>query len=179
MVVVWVVLVALLVAVELHHLALYALFAAVGAAAGAVVSMIAPDAVVAQALTAAAVAAVGIVTVRPYARALMERRRHASPARGVHGGLVGLQVLTLDAVGDDRHVGHVRVLGERWLARSGDGQVIDAGTKVLVTAVEGTTLVVWPIDGLHPVQPPALAQPPADLGGLPAAPAPHNEETDR
>jgi membrane protein implicated in regulation of membrane protease activity len=46
-------------------------------------------------------------------------------------------------VGDAHEVGHVRLNGERWLAISGAGG-IPANTKVVVTAVQGTTLVVFP-----------------------------------
>jgi membrane-bound ClpP family serine protease len=56
-------------------------------------------------------------------------------------------VLTLDVVGDERHPGHVRLAGERWLAVSGAERPIPAGTHVLVTAVRGTTLEVWPLEG--------------------------------
>jgi hypothetical protein len=47
-------------------------------------------------------------------------------------------------------VGHVRLAGERWRAVSGAEVAIPAGTPVLVTAVEGTTLVVWPVGGHLP-----------------------------
>ena len=66
----------------------------------------------------------------------------------MHGGLVGQEVLTLDAVGDSRPPGHVRLAGERWLAVSGGDDAIPAGTKVLVTAVQGTTLIVGRSDGV-------------------------------
>ena len=50
------------------------------------------------------------------------RRHEGKPlGRGVHGTLVGEEVLTLDAVGDAHHLGHVRLAGERWLAVSGSG----------------------------------------------------------
>jgi membrane-bound ClpP family serine protease len=75
-------------------------------------------------------------------------RREGHVARGVHGGLVGQEALTLDEVGDSPRFGHVRLVGERWLAVSGSGAAIPADTPVLVTAVQGTTLVVWPVDGL-------------------------------
>jgi membrane-bound ClpP family serine protease len=38
----------------------------------------------------------------------------------------------------------VRLAGERWLAVSSAGLSIPPGTPVVVTAVQGTTLVVWP-----------------------------------
>jgi membrane-bound ClpP family serine protease len=68
-------------------------------------------------------------------------------ARGVHGGLTGQEAVTLDEVTDAHRVGHVRLAGEKWLAVSGGGGLIAAGTTVLVAAVQGTTLVVWPVDG--------------------------------
>jgi membrane-bound ClpP family serine protease len=62
---------------------------------------------------------------------------------------VGQEAVTLDEVADERHIGHIRLVGERWLAVSGSGDPIPAGTKVLVTSVRGTTLIVWPIDGTN------------------------------
>ena len=36
--------------------------------------------------------------------------------RGVHGGFVGHEVVTLDVVGGAGRAGHVMLAGERWLA---------------------------------------------------------------
>jgi membrane-bound ClpP family serine protease len=71
-------------------------------------------------------------------------------ARGVTGGLIGAEVVTLDVVGDTHEPGHVRLAGERWLAVSGSGHPLPPGTTVTVTGVQGTTLLVWP---LRPVPP--------------------------
>jgi hypothetical protein len=49
----------------------------------------------------------------------------------------------------------VRLAGERWRAVSGSDVPIPPGTKVLVTAVQGTTLTVWPVDGHLPPPGPA------------------------
>ncbi len=70
--------------------------------------------------------------------------------RGVHGGLVGQEVLTLDLVGGLDRVGHVRLAGERWRAISGAQVPIPPGTTVPVTAAQGTTLIVWPVGGELP-----------------------------
>jgi membrane protein implicated in regulation of membrane protease activity len=153
-VVIWLVLALALLLFELHHLALYALFAAVGAAAAALVAVVAPDAYVAQGVVAVAVASVTTVTLRPVvSRAVHHHRTGDQVARGVHGGIVGQEALTLDAVGSAQHVGHVRLAGERWLAVSG-GPDIPASTTVVVTAVRGTTLVVWPVEELGGTLPP-------------------------
>jgi len=146
-VIVWLVVGVGLVAFEMHHMALYALFGAAGAFAAALVAVFVPDAIALQVLAFMAVTTLGILAVRPHMSEVMHRRQHGKLGRGVHGTLVGEEVLTLDVVGDAHEIGHVRLAGERWLAVSGSGTKIPKGSKVLVTAVEGTTLTVWPIDG--------------------------------
>ncbi|HEY4610159.1 MAG TPA: NfeD family protein, partial [Ilumatobacteraceae bacterium] len=59
----------------------------------------------------------------------------------VHGGLVGSRGLTVDEVCLDRN-GHVRILGETWLAVSANGSKIPPSTAVVVTNVVGTTLTI-------------------------------------
>jgi membrane protein implicated in regulation of membrane protease activity len=93
------------------------------------------------------VAAAGIVLVRGRVSAAFAHRYEGEHVPGVHGGLIGQEVLTLDLVGGVDQVGHVRLAGERWRAISGSDAPIPAGTTVLVTAVRGTTLTVWPVDG--------------------------------
>jgi len=153
----WLVLAVGLVFVELHHLAFYAMFVAAGAAAAAVVAAAAPSAVAVQGLVFVAVTVGGMVAVRPYiSRAYENRHRGNATVKGVHGGFVGQQAITLDEVGDAHHVGHVRLAGERWLAVRGGGALIPPHTPVLVTAVQGTTLVVWPIDEIDEGRAPRL-----------------------
>jgi membrane protein implicated in regulation of membrane protease activity len=142
----WLVLGILLLLFELHHLAFFALFGAIGAFAASVVAGIAPDAYALQGGVAVATAIFGVVAVRPYAQEMYRSHRHPGKgARGVHGGLVGAEALTLDEVGDMHQVGHVRMSGERWLAVSGAGRIA-ANTRVVVTEVQGTTLTVWPAE---------------------------------
>jgi membrane protein implicated in regulation of membrane protease activity len=149
MVIAWLVVGVALLLFEAHHWAFYALFGAVGALAAAAVAAAAPGAIALQAGVAIAVSAVGVVGARPYVSQIVHRHRGGLVARGVHGGLVGQEVLTLDDVGGSDQVGHVRLAGERWLAVSGSGELIAARTPVLVTAVEGTTLIVWPVEELE------------------------------
>jgi membrane protein implicated in regulation of membrane protease activity len=141
----WIAVGVVLIAVELHHLAFYALFAALGCFAGAAVAAVVPDAVAVQVATAVVVAVLGILLVRSRVSAAFAHHYEVERARGVHGGLVGQEVFTLDLVGGIDRVGHVRLAGERWRAISGDDAPIPPGTRVLVTAVQGTTLIVWPV----------------------------------
>lgn len=147
MTIVWIAIGVVLIAVELHHLAFYALFAALGCFAGAAVASVAPDAVAVQVVTAVLVAAGGIVFARGRVSVAFTQRHAGDQVTGVHGGLVGQEVVTLDLVGGLDGVGHVLLAGERWRAISGSDDPIPARTKVLVTAIRGTTLVVWPTDG--------------------------------
>ena len=146
MVLAWVIVGVVLLLVEMHNLAFFAVFAAIGAFAAAGVAGVAPDAIAAQGVVASAVALAGVVAVRPWVSRAVDARRTGQVIRGVHGGIVGTETVTLDEVGDAHHQGHVRLTGERWLAVSGGGQRIPAGTPVVVTAVRGTTLVVWPTE---------------------------------
>jgi membrane protein implicated in regulation of membrane protease activity len=148
---VWIALGVVLIAVELHNVAFYALFAAVGCFAGAAVASVFPDAVAVQVATAVVVAVAGMLVARRRVSAAFAHHYEVERARGVHGGLVGQEVLTLDLVGGEDQVGHVRLAGERWRAVAGDDAPIPPGTRVLVTAVQGTTLIVWPLgDQLPP-----------------------------
>jgi membrane protein implicated in regulation of membrane protease activity len=98
---------------------------------------------------AVATTAAGIVAVRPFISRVYDRHhRPAHVARGVHGGLVGQEALTLDVVGDAHRPGHVRLAGERWLAVT-IAEDIPPGTPVMVNDVRGTTLVVWPVKWLE------------------------------
>jgi membrane protein implicated in regulation of membrane protease activity len=123
----------------------------VGCFAGAAVAAFFPGAIAAQVVTAVIVAAAGILLVRGRVSAAFAHRSEGEPGPGVHGGLVGQEVLTLDRVGGLDRVGHVLLAGERWLAVSGADVALPPGTRVLVTGVEGTTLTVWPVDGHLPV----------------------------
>jgi membrane protein implicated in regulation of membrane protease activity len=144
MAIVWLLIGVGLLLIELRHLAFYALFVAVGCFGAFAVALAAPSAIGLQGGVAIALAVAGVVAVRPAANKAFHQHRGGSVARGVHGGLVGAEALTLDDVGSPHERGHVRLSGERWLAVSGDGDRIAAGTPVVVTAVEGTTLTVWP-----------------------------------
>ena len=155
----WLVFGIVLLLVELHHLAFYALFVAVGAFVAAAVALIAPDAYLLQGAGAVGVSVFGVVAIRPYAERAYKSHRHTGHvARGVHGGLIGAEAVTLDEVGGAHDVGHVRLAGERWLAISGtDADRIPSGTRVVVTAVQGTTLTVWPSDS-SPIPPHELGR---------------------
>lgn len=141
MAIVWIAISVVLLAVELHHLAFFAMFGSAGAAASAGVAAFAPTAIPFQIAVAVGVAGTGLVAVRPYVSRAFAHRGPGVRIGGVHGGLIAARGVTLDEVGPD-DAGHVRILGERWLAVTGDGDPIPPETPVIVTNVIGTTLTV-------------------------------------
>ena len=149
MVIVWLVLGVALLLFEMHTVAFYALFPSIGAFAAAVVALLAPDAIPVQIITAVIVSIIGVIAVRPLMSRTFNHPRGAQVAHGVHGGLVGQEAVTLDEVGVAHSLGHARLAGERWLAVSGVGASIPAGTRVLVQKIQGTTLVVLPVSELY------------------------------
>ncbi|MCW2599656.1 MAG: NfeD family protein [Frankiales bacterium] len=94
---------------------------------------------------AAQVAAFGVssgllfVLVRP-----LERRHNQAPAiRTGTAALAGRTAVVIEAITD--HAGRVKLGGESWAARSiAPGTIVPAGASVVVTKVEGATLVVYP-----------------------------------
>jgi membrane protein implicated in regulation of membrane protease activity len=146
----WIAAGVLLLAIELHNVAFYAAFAAVGCFAAAVVAVAAPDTIVLHLVAAVVVTAAGILVVRP--RVARPSVHGGHRGRGIHGGFVGHEVVTLDVVGDAENVGHVQLAGERWRAVSGNDEPLPTGTRVVITGVEGTTLIVWPAEGYLPVE---------------------------
>jgi membrane protein implicated in regulation of membrane protease activity len=141
MALVWIVIALLLIGVELHHLAFFAMFGSAGAVAAGVVAAVAPSAIPLQIGVGAAVAGAGLVLVRPHMSHAFARRGPGVVIGGVHGGLVGARGVTIDQVGLDPN-GHVKLLGEKWLAVSLDDEPIAPATPVIVTKVVGTTLTV-------------------------------------
>jgi membrane protein implicated in regulation of membrane protease activity len=141
----WILIAVVMIAVELHHLAFFAMFAAIGAAAAAVVAVVAPSALALQIVVAVVVAGIGIVLVRPFVSRAVGTHGAGVPIRGVLSGLVGSRAFTTDEVRTDPP-GHVRILGESWLAVPWNGQPIPPATPVVVVDVTGTTLSVRTAD---------------------------------
>lgn len=136
----WVVVAGVLLVAEVFTLTFFLGVMAVGALAGAGAALLgAPLAL--QLLAAGGTAAVGALGVRP----LAARQRRALPS----GTRMGMDALT-DARGVvlarvDAHGGLVKLRGEEWSARAYDpAQVIEPGTPVAVSAIDGATAVVYP-----------------------------------
>ena len=145
--VVWLVAGLVLVGMEVHTQAFYALFLALGAFAATIVAVFPTD-VWLQAVVGAAVAILGTLLVRPTLARVSAR--HLGPRltmQGASDNLVGQPALTLEPVGDENHPGHARLFNERWLAVTSTPGGVPAHVQVTVVEVRGTTLVVAPAKG--------------------------------
>lgn len=143
--VVWLVAGLLLVALEVHSQALFAVFLAMGAFAATIVTA-AGLPIWISALVFAGVAVGGTVLIRPSVKHAVDRR--AGPRLALPGSsdsLVGSSALTIDSIGDEHHPGHARLAGESWLAVTEEPGGVAPQTQVMVVDVRGTTLVVMPL----------------------------------
>jgi membrane protein implicated in regulation of membrane protease activity len=143
----WFVLGLVMLGLELHSQAFFAIFLALGAFAATVLAVLDMPLWL-DTLVFAGVATGGALLVRPTLARMSERRlgpRLRLP--GSSDAIIGEHAVTLDAVGDMNHPGHARLHGERWLAITSEPEGITAETRVTVVAVRGTTLVVKPLIG--------------------------------
>jgi membrane protein implicated in regulation of membrane protease activity len=136
---VWMIVAAVLGAVELLTLTIAAGLLAVAAVAAAVTAALGAGA----AGQAAAFAVAGGVSMAVVLPAVRRHRRAGRPAaRTGVAALVGRSALVVETV--DAHHGRVRINGEVWSARAfTPGQVIPAGAVVDVFEIEGATALVY------------------------------------
>ena len=87
------------------------------------------------------VALLMIVLVRP--AALKHLKAGSKDQRSNIERLIGDTAVTLEPVGS--RTGTVKLAGDTWTARSGDGSLLPAGEQVAVTRIEGATAVVEPL----------------------------------
>lgn len=127
---------------EMLTLDLTLLMLAGGALAAAGVSLILPGMIVVQVLVGAAVAIAMLWFLRP---TLLEKVRNAPGYRSSLSKLLGSQgeaTAEITASG-----GEVKVEGQLWTARTLDPAVtVHAGQRVEIYEVDGTTLVVHPLE---------------------------------
>lgn len=96
-------------------------------------------AVLAQWLVFFAVSLVALAYLRKYA----SRQDDANLPKVGPNRLIGAQAVVVERIDPVAHTGMVRAEGESWRATTA-GEVVEAGTAVMVKEVRGTRLVVAP-----------------------------------
>jgi membrane protein implicated in regulation of membrane protease activity len=137
----WIALAMVLAVAEVFTATLVLIMFAAGAVAAAIAAGLGAE-VVGQAVTFVLVSALSLVALRPIIK------KHMLPAIAGADETIGVKALegapgvVLEQVTQDR--GLVRVEGELWTARVFDAtQVIEAGERIRVIEVRGTTALVW------------------------------------
>jgi len=147
--IIWLVFIFTCVIIELLTLEFTFLMVAAGSVGGLGANLLGAEWWV-QILVASLLAVLLILTIRPVLLRVMHRGADLTPSN--IAALMGLQGRVLETVGDNG--GLVKLAnGETWTARldqSARDLVLDAGDKVTVTAIEGSTAVVIPSERTTP-----------------------------
>ncbi|MEN6404708.1 MAG: NfeD family protein, partial [Armatimonadia bacterium] len=91
-------------------------------------------------LVFAVVSAILLAVSRPLARSIHGRVTVPSNV----DSLIGQQAVVLEVVDNQANTGRVRMRSDEWRARS--DSVIEVDSRVIITGVEGTTLLVKPLE---------------------------------
>jgi membrane protein implicated in regulation of membrane protease activity len=141
---VWAIVAAVALGIEVFTLDLTFALIGVGALAGAGVA-VAGGPLWLSVVVAAAVALAGILLVRPVA--LRHLRRMPIGARTGVDALPGAEGLALTEI--SVHDGRMKLRGEEWSARLDPDiteEEVPTGTRLVVTRIDGATALVHPID---------------------------------
>ncbi len=80
-----------------------------------------------------------LVSTRPFARRYINRGTEKTNVEG----LIGREARVTEQINNWMDVGEAVISGQYWLARSADdGEIIDAGSRVVIEAVKGVKLIV-------------------------------------
>ncbi|WP_338083414.1 NfeD family protein [Arthrobacter koreensis] len=138
--VLWLVLFLGFAAIETLTLDLFFAMLSVGALAAMLAAILSAPLFL-QVVVFCVVALLMIVLVRP--AALKHLKTGSKEQRSNIERLIGDTAVTLEPVGS--RTGTVKLAGDTWTARTGDGSLLPAGEQVEVTRIEGATAVVEPL----------------------------------
>jgi len=136
-VIVWLIIFALLIIVELITMGLTTIWFAGGAIIAAIISLFCGP-VWLQVVAFAAVSLVLLYFTRPIAVKYFNRNRFRTNVES----MIGKQAVVIGEIDNIQGLGQVKVGGMEWSARSVDDSVIRVGTVVEVVNVEGVKLIV-------------------------------------
>ena len=136
----WLVLMVIFLIAESASVMVISLWFAIGALAAMVASLCGAP-VWLQALLFFVVSMSLLLTLRPLTKKYFTPRI----SRTNVDALIGKEGLVLEAVDNVNTAGRVKVDGMEWAARSENGQVLQAGERIVVNRVEGVKLFVSPL----------------------------------
>lgn len=135
--VIWLVMIALMLLIEIFTMGLTTIWFAIGAMAAAVTAA-AGGPVWLQILLFCAVSILVMIPVRPLAKKVFNKNRTKTNIESV----VGERAVVTETIDNTEEKGTVRFRGVEWMARSEDGAVIAKDETVIVQSVSGVKLIV-------------------------------------
>ena len=137
---IWMILAALFVVGEIFTAGFFLLWFGIGAAVAGVIALLGLGMV--WQMAAFIVLSILLFSV---SRKFADRVTQEQPPGIGANRMIGMECLVLDAIDNNENTGRVRMAREEWRAESDSGERIAAGTRVQVTRINGTHLVVKPI----------------------------------
>ncbi len=135
--IIWLIIAIAMGVLEACTVQLVSLWFAIGGAAACITSLF-TDKLTIQLIVFVVVTAVALVATRPIVKRMKQKRPEATNA----DRYIGKHAVVLEAIDNDHAKGLAKVDNEKWTARSADGQPIEKGARVIVTAIEGVKLIV-------------------------------------
>ena len=137
MTIIWLVIAVVMGVTEACTVQLVSVWFAIGSAAACITSLF-TDQIYIQVIVFVVVTAIALAVTRPLVKKLKRKRPEATNA----DRYIGKSAVVVEAINNDHAKGLVKVDNEKWTARSADGQLIEPGDRVVVTAIEGVKLIV-------------------------------------
>ena len=139
MTIVWLALAIAMALLEAITVQLVSIWFTIGAIAACITSLF-TDNIIIQVAVFVVVSAIALAVTRPLVKKLRKRKAEATNA----DRYIGKTAIVLTEIDNDKAQGMVKVDNEKWTARSVNGEPIEEGTAVTITAIEGVKLMVEP-----------------------------------
>lgn len=133
----WLVVVAIMLIIEIFTLGLTTIWFSLGALSAAIAAGLGAPLWI-QFVLFTCVSVIIMLLIRPFAMKCIDKSRTKTNIEGV----VGEQAEVIECIKNQKEQGKVRFRGVEWLARSVDGTDIPVGKMVTVEAVSGVKLIV-------------------------------------
>ena len=137
MTIIWLVLAVAMAVLEGMTVQMVSIWFCIGSVAACITSLF-TDSILIQGAVFVVVSAIALLATRPLVKKL--KRRGMEPTNADR--YIGKTAVVIEAIDNENAAGLVKVDNQKWTARSADGTLIEAGTTVTVTAIEGVKLMV-------------------------------------
>ena len=134
--IIWLVIAAALLVIEIITLGLTTIWFAGGAVLAAAVAAFGVN-WISQTLVFAIVSFLLLIFTRPFAKKHLMRQEKTNAE-----GLIGQKAVVVHTINNIMSEGMVKINGMEWTARSKNDETIDEGTEVIVDSISGVKLIV-------------------------------------